>query len=39
MPRASFRRAFRVLRILLSRLEDEDMGAIPPAELYAQIPA
>src|SRR3984893_361977 len=30
---------FRVLRQLLSRLEDEASGAIKPAPLYAQIPA
>jgi acetylornithine deacetylase/succinyl-diaminopimelate desuccinylase-like protein len=30
--------SFRVLRLLLSRLEDEDTGAIRPSELYAQIP-
>src|SRR4029077_5462693 len=31
--------SFRVLRQLLSRLEDESNGAIKPASLYAQIPA
>jgi acetylornithine deacetylase/succinyl-diaminopimelate desuccinylase-like protein len=30
--------SFRVLRLLLSRLEDEDTGAIRPSGLYAQIP-
>src|SRR5947209_1696510 len=30
--------SFRVLCLLLSRLEDEDTGAIRPSELYAQIP-
>jgi acetylornithine deacetylase/succinyl-diaminopimelate desuccinylase-like protein len=30
--------SFRILRRLLSRLEDEDTGAIRPAELYVQIP-
>ncbi len=30
--------SFRMLRRLLSRLEDEETGAIRPAELYAQIP-
>ena len=30
--------SFRILRQLLSRLEDETTGAIKPAELYAQIP-
>ena len=30
--------SFRILRQLLSRLEDEETGAIRPAELYAQIP-
>jgi acetylornithine deacetylase/succinyl-diaminopimelate desuccinylase-like protein len=29
---------FRILRQLLSRLEDEDTGAIVPKELYADIP-
>jgi acetylornithine deacetylase/succinyl-diaminopimelate desuccinylase-like protein len=31
--------SFRVLRQLLSRLEDEKTGSIRPAELYVQIPA
>jgi acetylornithine deacetylase/succinyl-diaminopimelate desuccinylase-like protein len=31
--------SFRILRQLLSRLEDEANGAIKPAALYAQIPA
>jgi acetylornithine deacetylase/succinyl-diaminopimelate desuccinylase-like protein len=31
--------SFRVLRRLLSRLEDEATGEVRPAELYAQIPA
>jgi acetylornithine deacetylase/succinyl-diaminopimelate desuccinylase-like protein len=31
--------SFRVLRQLLSRLEDEETGAVRPAEFYAQIPA
>jgi acetylornithine deacetylase/succinyl-diaminopimelate desuccinylase-like protein len=31
--------SFRILRRLLSRLEDEASGAVCPAELYAQIPA
>jgi acetylornithine deacetylase/succinyl-diaminopimelate desuccinylase-like protein len=31
--------SFRILRQLLSRLEDEADGAIKPAALYAQIPA
>jgi acetylornithine deacetylase/succinyl-diaminopimelate desuccinylase-like protein len=31
--------SFRILRQLLSRLEDEASGAIKPAALYAQIPA
>src|SRR5437868_6325975 len=31
--------SFRILRQLLSRLEDEANGAIKPASLYAQIPA
>jgi acetylornithine deacetylase/succinyl-diaminopimelate desuccinylase-like protein len=31
--------SFRLLRMLLSRLEDEETGAVRPAELYAQIPA
>lgn len=30
--------SFRVLRQLLSRLEDEETGAVRPAELYVQIP-
>jgi len=30
--------SFRVLRRLLSRLEDEETGTIRPAELYVQIP-
>jgi acetylornithine deacetylase/succinyl-diaminopimelate desuccinylase-like protein len=30
--------SFRILRRLLSRLEDEATGAIRPSELYAQIP-
>jgi acetylornithine deacetylase/succinyl-diaminopimelate desuccinylase-like protein len=30
--------SFRILRRLLSRLEDEESGAILPSELYAQIP-
>jgi acetylornithine deacetylase/succinyl-diaminopimelate desuccinylase-like protein len=30
--------SFRILRRLLSRLEDEDTGAIRPTELYVQIP-
>ena len=30
--------SFRILRQLLSRLEDEGNGAIKPADLYAQIP-
>jgi len=30
--------SFRILRRLLSRLEDEDSGAIRPRALYAQIP-
>src|SRR5947209_10896151 len=30
--------SFRVLCLLLSRLEDENTGAIRPSELYAQIP-
>ena len=30
--------SFRILRQLLARLEDQDTGAILPAELYAQIP-
>jgi acetylornithine deacetylase/succinyl-diaminopimelate desuccinylase-like protein len=31
--------SFRILRQLLSRLEDETTGEVRPAELYAQIPA
>jgi len=31
--------SFRILRQLLSRLEDEATGAVRPASLYAQIPA
>jgi acetylornithine deacetylase/succinyl-diaminopimelate desuccinylase-like protein len=31
--------SFRILRQLLSRLEDEQTGAVRPLELYAQIPA
>ena len=31
--------SFRILRQLLSRLEDEDSGEVRPAALYAQIPA
>jgi acetylornithine deacetylase/succinyl-diaminopimelate desuccinylase-like protein len=31
--------SFRILRQLLSRLEDESSGTIRPASLYAQIPA
>jgi acetylornithine deacetylase/succinyl-diaminopimelate desuccinylase-like protein len=30
--------SFRILRNLLSRLEDEDTGAVRPAELYVQLP-
>ena len=30
--------SFRILRQLLSRLEDEETGEIRPAELYAQVP-
>jgi acetylornithine deacetylase/succinyl-diaminopimelate desuccinylase-like protein len=30
--------SFRILRRLLSRLEDEETGAIRPSEFYAQIP-
>jgi len=30
--------SFRILRWLLSRLEDEEIGTIRPAELYVQIP-
>ena len=31
--------SFRILRRLLSRLEDEETGAVRPAELYAQVPS
>lgn len=31
--------SFRILRRLLSRLEDEATGEVRPAELYAQVPA
>ncbi|HEU0154623.1 MAG TPA: M20/M25/M40 family metallo-hydrolase [Stellaceae bacterium] len=31
--------SFRILRRLLSRLEDEETGAVRPAEFYAQVPA
>jgi acetylornithine deacetylase/succinyl-diaminopimelate desuccinylase-like protein len=31
--------SFRIIRQLLSRLEDEETGAVRPSELYAQIPA
>jgi acetylornithine deacetylase/succinyl-diaminopimelate desuccinylase-like protein len=31
--------SFRILRQLLSRLEDEATGAVKPAALYAQVPA
>ena len=31
--------SFRILRQLLSRLEDEETGAIRPAELYVQVPS
>jgi acetylornithine deacetylase/succinyl-diaminopimelate desuccinylase-like protein len=31
--------SFRILRQLLSRLEDEQTGAIRPAELYVQVPS
>jgi acetylornithine deacetylase/succinyl-diaminopimelate desuccinylase-like protein len=31
--------SFRILRQLLSRLEDEETGAIRPAELYGQVPS
>jgi acetylornithine deacetylase/succinyl-diaminopimelate desuccinylase-like protein len=31
--------SFRILRLLLSRLEDEETGAVRPSEFYAQIPA
>src|SRR5437667_6681034 len=30
--------SFRILRRLLSRLEDEESGAVRPPELYAQVP-
>src|SRR6267378_2981360 len=30
--------SFRILRKLLSRLEDEETGAVRPAELYVQVP-
>jgi len=30
--------SFRILRHLLSRLEDEETGTIRPAELYVQVP-
>ena len=30
--------SFRILRQLLSRLEDEETGAVRPSELYAQVP-
>src|SRR5271169_1409046 len=30
--------SFRIMRRLLSRLEDEETGAIRPAELYVQVP-
>jgi len=30
--------SFRILRRLLSRLEDEETGAVCPAELYVQVP-
>ncbi len=30
--------SFRILRRLLSRLEDEETGAVRPAELYVQVP-
>jgi acetylornithine deacetylase/succinyl-diaminopimelate desuccinylase-like protein len=30
--------SFRILRRLLSRLEDEESGGVRPAELYAQVP-
>jgi acetylornithine deacetylase/succinyl-diaminopimelate desuccinylase-like protein len=30
--------SFRILRRLLSRLEDEETGTVRPAELYAQVP-
>ncbi len=31
--------SFRIMRRLLSRLEDEATGAVLPPELYAQVPA
>ncbi|HEY1259235.1 MAG TPA: M20/M25/M40 family metallo-hydrolase, partial [Stellaceae bacterium] len=31
--------SFRILRRLLSRLEDEETGAVRPPEFYAQVPA
>ena len=31
--------SFRILRQLISRIEDEETGAVVPPELYAQIPA
>jgi acetylornithine deacetylase/succinyl-diaminopimelate desuccinylase-like protein len=31
--------SFRILRQLLSRLEDEETGAVRPPELYAQVPS
>jgi acetylornithine deacetylase/succinyl-diaminopimelate desuccinylase-like protein len=31
--------SFRILRQLLSRLEDEETGAVRPPELYTQVPA
>jgi acetylornithine deacetylase/succinyl-diaminopimelate desuccinylase-like protein len=31
--------SFRILRQLLSRLEDEETGAVRPAEFYAQVPS
>jgi acetylornithine deacetylase/succinyl-diaminopimelate desuccinylase-like protein len=31
--------SFRILRQLLSRLEDEETGTVRPAELYVQVPA
>jgi acetylornithine deacetylase/succinyl-diaminopimelate desuccinylase-like protein len=30
--------SFRILRLLLSRLEDEESGALRPPELYVQVP-
>jgi acetylornithine deacetylase/succinyl-diaminopimelate desuccinylase-like protein len=30
--------SFRILRLLLSRLEDEKTGAVRPSELYVQVP-